>query len=97
SDPAHRSLPASGIVRVACRDETYFRTKLTVTVMSTSTGWSFNIVGVYFHFFTASIAAASNRGWDRNTRTSFTVPSRPIVASRITLPLTLACLAMGGY
>src|SRR6202167_3087969 len=71
--------------------------KTTCTVVSTSTGWPFSMVGRYLQSFTALIADAISSGGP-DTYSSFSIePSFEMMACRVTVPDTWAVLAIPGY
>src|SRR3954451_24023236 len=63
----------------------------------TSTGWPFNMVGLYFHWRTASLAALTSSGCPRTSCKFSMLPSLLIVAVNSTVPDTRADFASGGY
>src|ERR1700728_1513180 len=75
----------------------YPNEKTTCTVVSTSTGWPFNIVGLYFHSLTAVIADAISSAGPETYSTFSIEPSFEMIACSVTVPDTCAVLAIFGY
>ena len=72
--------------------------KLTVIVVSTSTGWPFSTVGLYFQVLTVSMTPGRSSGFEDVINDRFFMdPSVLIVAFRMTLPSMRAVNAKGGY
>src|ERR1700688_4987732 len=81
------------------RDNPYYwlSEKMTLIVVSSSTGSPFSSVGLYLHCCTASIAARTSKGCPEITSRDSTEPDLEIRACKRTVPEIRVCRASGGY